>query len=522
MSVRHRRKRRKGLAAGPDLVAAWATRLTAPLVAPLLEMKVLAAFLSASLVVLVAGAAFVEMRASRDLRGAVEFRHATIDTLMQIQNSLLEAESGQRGYLLTSDSRYLQSYRVALPRLDGLLVELQEQTAGDANQQGRLMRLRGVIADKRKELSETIELHATHHEQEASTVVVGNWGKQTMDQARELVAEMTAAEVNLMEVDLSLNEREQRRTDWVLALGSLGAFLLTILVNLAIRGDVAQRRDAHRLIEGQAAKLARINKELSDAQQALRLALGERESALSNLAASNRDLDQFAYVAAHDLKAPLRGIANLANWIEEDLGAAVTNTAREHLSLLRSRATRLEALINGILEYARAGRRQGGVEQVDLHSLVTEILELIAPPPERFAVRIEERLPTLSAPRIPLERIWTNLLSNAVKYGPPVGAIVTVSVREDGAFWQFTVADNGLGLAEKNHRRIFALFQRVETSEGTEGTGIGLAVVKRLVEGFGGKVWVESEPGNGSRFHFTWPKEAGSKSARQSDANQTA
>jgi signal transduction histidine kinase len=202
-------------------------------------------------------------------------------------------------------------------------------------------------------------------------------------------------------------------------------------------------------------------------------------------------------------------MANLANWIEEDLGPAINDAARDHLRLLRNRAGRMEALINGILEYSRAGRGQARANDiVDLHEVVAEILELLAPPPERITVNIEGRLPVLRAPRISLERVWTNLLSNAIKYSPPQGAKISIATRERGNFWEFVVSDNGRGLAEKNHRRVFNLFQRVETGDGSDGTGIGLAVVKKLVEGGGGRVWVESELGAGSRFCFTWPRES--------------
>jgi signal transduction histidine kinase len=198
-------------------------------------------------------------------------------------------------------------------------------------------------------------------------------------------------------------------------------------------------------------------------------------------------------------------MANLAEWITEDLGISASDAAKENLSLLRKRATHMEALINGILEYSRAGRRTETPETVDLQEMVAEILQLIAPPPDRYTIRIPERLPVLRAPRMTFERIWTNLLSNAVKFSHPSGAIIDVTVRVDRGTYEFCVADNGIGLSERDLQRVFTLFHRVTARHGAEGMGIGLAVVKKLVDNLGGRVWVESVLGGGSRFYFTFP-----------------
>ena len=320
---------------------------------------------------------------------------------------------------------------MALPKLPDLLDTLGSRLAGDANQEARLVMLRRLVDDKESELANTIALHSDQQEAVAMGIVKGNWGKQTMDHLRQVITEMISAEQNALELGRARNQQQQARTDFFLALGSIIASALIISLNLAIRADVAQRRDAHRLMTEQASRLASANQELAQAQRSLELALSERESAVLKLATLNQDLDQFAYVAAHDLKAPVRGMANLANWIEEDLGPAVNDAARDHLRLLRNRAGRMEALINGILEYSRAGRGQARTnEVVDVHEVVAEILELLAPSPERITVNIEGRLPVLRAPRVALERVWTNLLSNAIKYSPSQAAQIGISARE--------------------------------------------------------------------------------------------
>jgi len=250
------------------------------------------------------------------------------------------------------------------------------------------------------------------------------------------------------------------------------AFVLAFSVNLAIRRDVREHR---RLI--------------------------------TRLERSNRDLDQFAYVASHDLKAPLRGIAALSEWIEEDLGQTLTSDTREHLRLLRGRVTRMEGLINGILAYARAGRARESYEVVDVAVLIQDMIGLMALP-GAVSVRVAPGAPRLTCQRVPLQQVLGNLIGNAVKHGaaPGEAARVEISFADGGAYHIFTVRDHGPGIERKYHERVFRVFQTLASRDRVEGTGIGLAVVQKLVQSEGGRVWIESEPGSGARFHFTWPK----------------
>ena len=231
----------------------------------------------------------------------------------------------------------------------------------------------------------------------------------------------------------------------------------------------------------------------------------ELARAAQALEASNRELDQFAYVASHDLKAPLRGISNISTWIEEDMGGELPPTVRDHLELLRGRVHRMEGLIDGILQYSRAGRVRETPARVDSGELVGDVVELIAPP---AGVRIDvaERMPTLWTERLPLQQVFMNLIGNAVKYAGGAEPLVRVSARDAGDEWEFAVADNGPGIAPEYHERIFGIFQMLEARDKVEGTGIGLSIVKKLVESRGGRVWVESEEGSGSTFRFLWPK----------------
>jgi signal transduction histidine kinase len=221
------------------------------------------------------------------------------------------------------------------------------------------------------------------------------------------------------------------------------------------------------------------------------------------LETSNRELDQFAYVASHDLKAPLRGIANLSQWIEDDLGDRFTDDTREQMRLLRGRVHRMEALIDGILQYSRAGRATAAPERIDTAALVHEVVDLLAPP-EAAEVVAEPGLPLLVTERLPLQQVLMNLIGNGIKYGGERPR-VQVGARHDGADWEFTVRDDGPGIAPEYHERIFAIFQTLQARDQVESTGIGLSIVKKMVESRGGRVWVDSAAGRGAAFRFTWP-----------------
>jgi signal transduction histidine kinase len=225
-----------------------------------------------------------------------------------------------------------------------------------------------------------------------------------------------------------------------------------------------------------------------------------------DLERSNRELDQFAYVASHDLKAPLRGIANLTQWIEEDLGEKVTGESREHMQLLKGRVHRMEALIDGILAYSRAGRVRDRPARVDVGSLLREVIELLAPPTETTIV-VAPDMPVIEAERVPLQQVFMNLIGNAIKHAARAEARIEITAEPAGELYRFAIADNGPGIAPQYREKIWQIFQTLAPRDKVEGTGIGLSVVRKTVESRGGSVWLESELGRGSTFYFTWPKQ---------------
>jgi PAS domain S-box-containing protein len=220
---------------------------------------------------------------------------------------------------------------------------------------------------------------------------------------------------------------------------------------------------------------------------------------------SNRELDQFAYVASHDLKAPLRGIANLTEWIEEDLGDRVSGESREHMQLLKGRVHRMEGLIDGILAYSRAGRVREKPEPVDVGELLRESIELLAPPAGTEMV-VADGMPVLQTERVPLQQVFLNLIGNAIKHNRTPGARIDIGVVRRGTCYEFSVADNGPGIPPQYQEKVWQIFQTLAARDKVEGTGIGLSVVRKIVEARGCRAWLESETGRGTTFHFTWPE----------------
>ncbi|MBE7383004.1 MAG: PAS domain-containing protein [Leptolyngbya sp. SIO1E4] len=251
---------------------------------------------------------------------------------------------------------------------------------------------------------------------------------------------------------------------------------------------------------------------LKQALTDLQIRAAELESVNSMLAITtaslkdrNAELDQFAYVTSHDLKAPLRAIANLSEWIEEDLGNQLPAENQHQFSLLRQRVHRMEDLINGLLEYSRVGRQEQPVEAVAVDQLLAETIDLLSPP-EAFTITVAAEMPTLTTHRIALSQVFANLISNAIKHRDRDDGQIQITAQDQGSLIEFAVMDDGPGIDPKYHDKVFTIFQTLKARDEFESTGIGLSVVKKIVESEGGTIWLKSSVGQGAAFHFTWPK----------------
>jgi PAS domain S-box-containing protein len=235
---------------------------------------------------------------------------------------------------------------------------------------------------------------------------------------------------------------------------------------------------------------------------------------LQQLEKVNQELKDFAYVVSHDLKAPLRGIKNLADWISTDYADKLDDNGKEQMNLLASRVDRMRDLIDGILQYSRVGRIEEEKVVVNLNELVPEIIDMIAPP-ENITITVENELPAIECGQTRIMQVFQNLLSNAVKYMDKPQGWIKIGCIEENGFWEFSIADNGPGIEEKYFEKIFQLFQTLAPRDESESTGIGLTIIKKIIEMYGGKIWLQSAVGEGTTFFFTLPKqEMGVKDAK--------
>lgn len=225
----------------------------------------------------------------------------------------------------------------------------------------------------------------------------------------------------------------------------------------------------------------------------------------AELERSNADLEEFAYAASHDLKAPLRAIGHLAQWIGEDVRTTAGPETMANLTLLRGRVTRLQMLLDGLLAYARVGQRShASSEDVDIAEVVRDIVTMLAPPPG-FVVACDGNPPRLRAHRAPLQVVLKNLIGNALKHHDRAEGHVSVTMRLADGVAEFRVADDGPGIAPRFHERVFVIFETLASRDDVESSGIGLAIVRRQVRSNGGDIRIESEPSaRGTNFVFTW------------------
>lgn len=405
------------------------------------------------------------------------------NVLMQLA---LDAQTGVRGYALTKETRFLEPYNRATQKIPAQIELLEKLLVDNERQQQNLQQIERLIKTRSNLLAQILSvLESTPPPENRSQLTkLYSQDKVEMDRLRNLVAVFRAEEWRLLNLrQQNINQIEQ---------------INNILLGITIVSGALSYWLAIKLYYQSETKLEEKAQQISQTNQSLSLTNKLLEE-------SNQELNQFAYVVSHDLKAPLRAIANLSEWIEEDLGDKLDENTSKHLILMRSRVHRMTSFIDGLLEYSRAGRVNSKKTIVDVQKLLYEIIDSIAPPPE-FVIKINGKMPIIETKVLPLQQVFSNLISNAIKHHDRQDGLITISVLENQENYQFSVADDGVGIALENQEKIFAIFKTLTPRDKTENTGIGLSIVKKIIDNQGEKIWLESQPNQGATFYFTWAK----------------
>ncbi|MGB3787108.1 MAG: ATP-binding protein [Phormidesmis sp.] len=302
---------------------------------------------------------------------------------------------------------------------------------------------------------------------------------------------------NLVVPIVLVNAETQEKTVWGLLLAhhcrATREWLedeLALLDALAVQIAIAiQQSEFVSAIKSRAADLAIANRKLVCTMQQLK----ER----------NQELDDFAYIASHDLRAPLRAIANLTSWLEEDISDKIPDENKQQIQLIHQRTKRLDSFIIGLLDYSRAGRQSLERESIDTRELVSNVIETLAPP-ETFTIVLAENMPVLNTYKLLLHQVFSNLIGNAIKYHHKPDGTIKIEAKDLGEKLLFSVTDDGPGIAPAHHQKIFGLFQTLNSRDKIDSTGIGLSIVKKIVERQQGTLCVDSAVDKGSTFSFTW------------------
>ena len=231
----------------------------------------------------------------------------------------------------------------------------------------------------------------------------------------------------------------------------------------------------------------------------------ERDNLLQQIQNINKEFQDFVYIISHDLKAPLRAINALTEWIATDYADKFDDEGKEQLKMLTTRVNRMQNLLDGVLQYSRIGRVTEDPAPIDLNQLLPEIIKSVDAP-AKIHIAVEGRLPVITSEPTRIQEVFQYLLSNAVRFMDKPEGFIKVACAEENGFWKFSVTDNGPGIPEQHFEKIFRLFQTLQAKDQFESTGVGLTLAKKIVELYGGKIWLTSTVGQGSTFFFTLPK----------------
>ena len=417
--------------------------------------------------------------------------------LTRLVNRLKEIEVSEREFILTGDRKLLEQFRQGHPAIEAQIAELKLMTRDNRRQRESFDLLDPLIPQKFEEMQKAVHLRESEGVAAASAAILTAEGTRAMDDINIVVQRLMAEEERLLNVRTRDQNKNFKRAMFVFVAMLVLNIALVAALFLLIRHDAAERRREEERIHHLNADLERR--------------VEQRTVALQR---SNEDLQQFAYIASHDLQEPLRMVASYTELLKRRYHGKLDSDADQFIDYAVDGVKRMSALIRDLLAYSRAGETPA--EQIrELNpqdTLDTVLLNLKVTIGDVDASITHDPLPHIEFDPLRLSQLFQNLLANAIKYRGERRPVVHISARTEGPETIFSFADNGIGIDPKYAEQIFGIFKRLHGRE-YEGTGIGLAMCKKIVERQGGRIWVESKLGEGSTFSFSIPKHHGAQAA---------
>jgi signal transduction histidine kinase len=456
----------------------------------------LIAGVATALAVLLLVAALSYASLARDIgdREWVSHTYIVLEKLDELHGSLIDAETGTRNYLADPQSSNVEAFEKGREQANAHFEQVRALTADNANQQRSLAALAPLIAGRMAELQERMTARREGGPAAALAAMQASSGKGLMSQIRLGIVGMRAEENRLLVQRSAALEASSRHTRIVIVIGEGLGFFFLFLAGLVIHLEMKQRARA----EGE---VRTLNAELEQK-------VGERTAELANrardLERSNQELQQFAYVASHDLQEPLRTISSFTQLLAKRYQGKLDDKAQEFIHFAVDGSKRMQTLIDDLLTFSRVGTQGQPLTPVKCDLALDRVLKSLRVAIESSGTVItRDALPVVFADEGQLCQLFQNLVANAIKFKGPHASRIHISAEQDGTWWKIAVRDNGIGIAPEHSERIFVIFQRLHTKTQYPGTGIGLAICKKIAERHGGRIWVEPSPDGGSTFCFT-------------------
>jgi signal transduction histidine kinase len=416
----------------------------------------------------------------------------TLDQLQAFLAAAMDIETGERGYVITSDPVFLEPYNSGMAELQPQLQRLLVTLANEPRQQPALAALEEATARMSLHNRQVVALEASQDHGAAQRLVATGKGKKVMDQIRGLISALSAEDRKQLE---QRDQQFQASLTWktlIIVAGSLVGFTAVGLAALAINRSLRER--------------TRLNVELRQSLAENTKMLDRLHIAGADLTRSNQELEQFAFVASHDLQEPLRKVSSFSQLLAAQYKGKLDAEADEFIGYMVDGAERMQTLIQNLLAYSRLGRRGQPFAATDGNVVLKQALDNLQEAIEASgAVVTSDPLPLVLADEIQLAQLFQNLIGNAIKFHGAIKPLIHVRAESNGTEWIFSVRDNGIGIDPQFAQRIFVIFQRLHSRHEYPGTGIGLAICKKIVERHGGRIWMESQLGQGTTFQFTLP-----------------